>query len=89
MEFGPEEAIDAAARLIRPSRSIVGGGAPAAPSAPAPLPNPPSSGLVRTLGPGDPPPFDRVIGPRVSRSVVVSLVVLAVILVTIASTIHR
>jgi hypothetical protein len=89
MEFGPKEAIDAAERLIRPSRSLVGGGAPAPPSGPAPLPKPPSSGLVRTLGPGDPPPFDRAIGPRVSRSVVVSLVVLAVILATIAGTIHQ
>lgn len=86
MEFSPQEALEAAERIIRPARTLVGARPPAAP---AQLPKPPSSGVVRTLGPGDPPPFDRVTGPRFSRFALVSLVVLGLVLLAIARAVHQ
>jgi len=83
MEFGPEDAISAAERLIRPPAVVAGARAP---EGWAPLPKPPSSGLVRTLGPADPPPFDRVTRPRFSvRALLALALVLVLVLPIVAS----
>jgi hypothetical protein len=84
MEFGPDDVIRAAERLIRPSAVAAGTYTPTVPAA---LPKPPSSGLVRTLGPDDPPPFDRVIRPRFSARTILALALVIIFVLPIVASV--
>jgi hypothetical protein len=81
MDFSSQDALDAAQRIVRTPRMLVGASAPPAPS-PPPAPRP--AATVRTLGPDDPPPFDRtrpsvlsVLGRLLAVIVVLALLALA------------
>jgi hypothetical protein len=84
MEFSPQEALEAAERIIRPARTLVGARPPAAP---VHFPKPVAAGVVRTLGPGDPPPFDRVIRPRFSVRAFLAIALVLVLVLPIAASV--
>ena len=66
MDFTGRDALAAAERLIRPAR-VAGAVTPRPPNAAPVAPGRSTSGVTRLLSPGDPPPFDSVVGTSARR----------------------
>lgn len=86
MDFSSQDALAAAQRIIRTPRMLVGAPPPPV-HAPSPAPAPRPAATIRTLGPTDPPPFDRT-HPSPFAVLVRPLAVVA-ILALLALAVHR
>ena len=79
MDFTPQDAIESALRIVRVPRVSVG-----APAPPAQAPTRAPAVTIRTLGPADPPPFDRKIVSPFHRVLSVALVLAIAAIVYLA-----
>ena len=85
MDFSPQDALDAAQRLLHSPGALVGATS-AKPHEPVCAIMP--AATIRTLGPADPPPFDRTV-PSLSGRVLRALIVGAIVALIIAAGFHR
>jgi hypothetical protein len=86
MDFSPKDALDAAQRLLRSPGALVGAAAPKAQAPSRDVVRP--AATIRTLGPTDPPPFDRK-SPSLFERVARPLLVLAILALIVAAGFHK
>jgi hypothetical protein len=79
MDFTPQDAIASALRIVRTPRVPAG-----APAPPAQAPPPAPAVTIRTVGPADPPPFDRKIVSPFRRVLPVAVVLAIAAIVYLA-----
>jgi hypothetical protein len=86
VDFTSQDAIDAAQCILRSPRMLVGAPMPPA-QAPSPVPVPRALATVRTLGPDDPPPFDRVFRPHFSARATLALALTIIFVLPIVASV--
>jgi hypothetical protein len=86
MDFTPGDAIAAAQRILHSPGALVGAAAPTAQAPSRAVVRP--AATIRTLGPTDPPPFDRTY-PSLFARVARPLLVLAILALIVAAGLHK